>query len=235
MLIEKGNIERGELGFVPTPAGTRSHRPISHIEFLTMVEKQLIENGWEISAESHIVTHEGLRHFGLLTVRSGLDTGEFTQVVGIRNSHDKRFPAGIVCGSQVLVCSNLCFSGEIAVVRKHTRFIWKQLPELVSSAVGQLREGWQNEANRIRIYHDCEVEDVDVHDLTIQALDRGVISGSKVPKVLNEYRNPQHTEFQPRTMWSWFNAVTQVLKGTSIQDLPGRTENLFGLCDDYIK
>jgi hypothetical protein len=33
-------------------------------------------------------------------------------VLGLRNSHDKRFPAGLVGGSAVFVCDNLAFSGE---------------------------------------------------------------------------------------------------------------------------
>jgi hypothetical protein len=53
-------------------------------------------------------------------------------VVGIRNSHDKAFAAGIIAGAQVLVCDNLCFSGEILLARKHTGHIHYDLPVMVT-------------------------------------------------------------------------------------------------------
>ncbi|MGV3661435.1 MAG: hypothetical protein ACO1TE_14700 [Prosthecobacter sp.] len=41
-------------------------------------------------------------------------------------NHDKTFPAGIVFG-----CDNLSFSGEIKFARNHSRFIVRDLPQLV--------------------------------------------------------------------------------------------------------
>ena len=41
-------------------------------------------------------------------------------VVGVRNSHDKSFPAGLVIGASIFVCDNLSFSGEVKLARKHT-------------------------------------------------------------------------------------------------------------------
>lgn len=46
------------------------------------------------------------------------------RVLGLRNSPDKMFPAGIVAGASVFVCDNLSFSGVINLARKHPRFIF---------------------------------------------------------------------------------------------------------------
>ena len=54
---------------------------------------------------------------------------DYCWVLGLRNSHDKTFPAGIVAGASVFVCDNLSFSGEIKFARKHTRFIVRDLPQ----------------------------------------------------------------------------------------------------------
>ena len=37
---------------------------------------------------------------------------DYSLVLGLRNSHDKTFPASLALGSQVLVCDNLSFFGE---------------------------------------------------------------------------------------------------------------------------
>ena len=47
---------------------------------------------------------------------------DYCWVLGLRNSHDKTFPAGIVAGASVLrLRQPLSFSGEVKFARKHTR------------------------------------------------------------------------------------------------------------------
>jgi len=46
--------------------------------------------------------------------------GDYTDAVGLRNSHDKSFPIGIAFGSRVFVCDNLAFIGDQVIRRKHT-------------------------------------------------------------------------------------------------------------------
>jgi hypothetical protein len=167
-----------------------------------------------------------------LEIGNGSNHPDYSRVLGIRNSHDKRFPAGLVLGNQVLVCDNLSFSGEIKVARKHTSRILWDLPHLIDDAVARLQSSWHEHDRRIEQYQHCALRDPVVHDLTIHALDRGVICGSQVPKVLQEYREPRHDSFRPRTLWSWFNAVTETLKG-NLSLLPARTQRLHGLCDAH--
>ena len=72
----------------------------------------------------------------------------------------------------------------------------------------------------------------DAHDLTIQALDKGVVCASKIPALLHEWREPRYEDFEPRTVWSFFNATTEVLKG-ALHLLPKRSQALYELCDRY--
>ena len=43
-------------------------------------------------------------------------------------------------------------------------------------------------------------------------MDAGAITSTQVPNVLQEWREPSHAEFLPRTAWSLFNAITEVHK-----------------------
>jgi hypothetical protein len=58
--------------------------------------------------------------------------------VGLRNSHDRGYPAGLVAGTGVFICENLSFCGEVEIGRKHTRFAVRDLNHLTARAVGQL-------------------------------------------------------------------------------------------------
>jgi hypothetical protein len=66
----------------------------------------------------------------------------------------------------------------------------------------------------------------------IQALDARVVPVTRIPLVLQEWRQPRHLEFREgdRTAWRLFNAFTEALKG-NLDALPGRTQALHGLLD----
>jgi len=226
-------VDRAVLENVPTPRATATWQPVAHIDLLTTVEDQLNGFGLQVVEEAHGLTHDGKRYFGLLQVANGRDTQEYALVLGLRNSHDKVLPAGLVAGSQVFVCDNLAFMGEIKVFRKHTRFCLRDLPGMISDALGGLRNLWRRQDDRILTFKAHELPDHDAHDLIIHALDAGVICGEKVPALLEQWRNPKHEEFQPRTLWSWFNATTEILKG-NLPLLPRRTTALYQVCDEYV-
>jgi len=83
---------------VPTPKGTATWTPIPHILLIEEVERALKTNGLTIANQAHSLTHDQSRYFGLMEVRNGKSHEDYAYVLGLRNSHDKRFPAGIVAG-----------------------------------------------------------------------------------------------------------------------------------------
>ena len=226
-------VEREQVGGVPTPRPTDTWTPIPHLQLVTHVERTLQSNGLAIGSQAHSLTHDGARYFGLMEIqRSGSDQ-DYCWVLGLRNSHDKTFPAGIVAGSQVFCCDNLAFSGEVKLARKHTRFITRDLPRLVQSAVGRLMDRWHHQDTRLATYKLAGLDDRTAHDLVIRACDVGVVPNRGIPDVLKEWREPRHEEFGPRNIWSLFNAFTEALKGNLIE-LPRRTEALHGLLDNHV-
>ena len=60
-----------------------------------------------VANEAHALWSDGLRYFGLLEVTNGAAHDDYGLVIGLRNSHDKSFPASIALGSGVFVCDNL--------------------------------------------------------------------------------------------------------------------------------
>lgn len=196
------------------------------------VERVLRNTGLRVVNQAHSLTHDGQRYFGLLEVRNGAVHSDYAWVLGLRNSHDKTFPAGIVAGAQVFVCDNLSFSGEIKIARKHTRFILRDLPGLTSEAISRLISRWHHQDERISTYKNKNVTDRSAHDLIIRSTDVGACTPRQIPAILTEWRTPKHEEFRPRTLWSLFNCFTEVQKGHLIE-LPRRTEALHGLLDRF--
>ena len=71
---------------------------------------------------------------------------------------------------------------------------------------------------------------LEAHDLVIRSLDAGAITTTMVPKVLQQWRTPNHSEFRDRSMWSLYNAFTETLKGGLLK-LPFRSDALHGVLD----
>ena len=74
-----------------------------------------------------------------------------------------------------MVCDNLSFSGKVSLSRRHTRFIERDLPRVVSTAVGRLTDMRHAQDDRIAEYKATELVDSQAHDLVVRALDAGVV------------------------------------------------------------
>ena len=227
------SVDREAVEAAATPERTRSWVPIPHHHLLKRVESTLTGFGLEVVGAAHALWNGGLRYFGLLEGRGEESNGDYGLVVGLRNSHDKSFPASIALGSGVFVCDNLAFSGEVTLSRKHTTYIERDLPQVVHRAVGQLGDLRRDQDRRIVAYRQTELTEAGAHDLVIRALDADVLPVTRVPTVLSEWRTPRYPEFAESgpTVWRLFNAVTEALKARNLPMLPYRTQALHGLLD----
>ncbi len=226
-------VDRKVIDLVRTPDRDGIWVPIPHGRLIDGVQGSLRRAGLNIVQECHALGNEGARYFGMMQVvgGDGASESDYSMVVGLRNAHDKRFTAGLCCGSGVFVCDNLAFSGEIVIGRKHTTFIERDLPQLINAAIGRLGALRDHQAKRIAAYKDTRLTDVRAHDFLIRAVDAQVVPITKVPRVLSEWRKPTHQEFSGRNAWSLFNAFTEVMKDSNIFERPRVTQALHGLMD----
>ncbi len=227
------HASRDEIENVETPQPTDSWVPVPHHRLRRQVETSLEGYGLRVVNEAHALWNDGARYFGLMEVANGSEHDDYGLVIGLRNSHDKSFPAAIGLGNAVFVCDNLAFCAEVKIARRHTKFIERDLPAVVSNAVGRLSEMRATQDQRIAAYKETELDDRSVHDLVIRSIDARVVPVTQVPHVLAEWREPRHEEFSAAgpTAWRAFNAFTEVLKGRNLAALPGRTQALHGLFD----
>lgn len=222
-----------QVAAVATPEATETWQPIAHIDVVNLVERELRARNLEIVQQAFGLWRDGQRFFGTMEIRNGNNAPDYSLVVGIRNSHDKSFPAGAVLGSRVFVCDNLAFSGEVRFSRKHTLNIVRDLPGLVNVAMGKLIDARAGQAKRIEAYKGFEITDAIAHDIMVRAVGLNILPATKLPQVLQEWRKPSHDDFLPRTGWSLFNAFTETYKG-NLAALPRRTQVLHGMLDNTV-
>lgn len=234
-LGEVRNVETPEAETRLTPKTqieTVSWQPIPHDSLIREFYRQASESGLKVRRSYHALARQGLRYFGLYEVeginRANSDTGT---VIGIRNSHDRAFAASFSAGSAPFVCTNLIFSNEIVLGRKHTRHILNDLPMLVSRALGQLGSHWATQDQREEAYKDYSLTNVEAHDLIIRAFQNGAIGKTQIADVASQWHTPEHDEaFSHRNGWSLYNAFTNVYRG-NLPALSKRSDALHGLLD----
>jgi Domain of unknown function (DUF932) len=226
-------VERSEVIDSSTPEATKTWQPIRHSRLLDLAEDTPDRTGLKVVNQAHALARDGDRYFGLLEVQNGQQADDYGLVVGLRNSHDQTFPAGLVMGSGVFICENLAFSGEIVLSRRHTVHIERDLPQLVNRAVGQLGDLRIQQDTRIDAYKNTRLEKRDAHHLLVEAMRMRVLPATRLPFAVKEFEEPSHGEFRDAgaTAWTLFNAVTESIKGRSLDTLPKRTQALHGLLD----
>jgi len=226
-------VSREEINNAITPQRTDTWVPVAHQRLIDIVEATIEMHGFTITNQAHGIWGNGDRYFGLMELSSSQNASDYSLVLGLRNSHDKTFPASIALGSQVIVCDNLSFFGEVVLTRKHTRFIERDLPGIVAQAVGRLSEMRTQQDDRIALYKQTRIQDKTAHDLLVRAVDARIIPVTQLPLVLSEWREPSHAEFTQNgnSVWRLFNAFTESFKNRSLEVLPSRSQALHGLLD----
>tara|TARA_R110002073_G_scaffold50729_2_gene133982 strand:- start:968 stop:1768 length:801 start_codon:yes stop_codon:yes gene_type:complete len=204
-------VEISALKEVALPNPTKSHVPVPHYRFLDMVKYALGAHGHEIESEEYGVTPDGMRFFGVLRLQSRYH--DYTDVVGLRNSNDKAFPASVSYGSQVFVCDNLAFVGEHVVKRKHTAKLLRDLPGLVMEMIEPLAQAREHQFNSIQRFKGTEIDQLMADFILMESYRQGVINVQRIADVYNEWITPSFDVFLPRNAWSMFNAFTNVLAG----------------------
>jgi hypothetical protein len=155
---------------IETPQPTPSWRPVAHGRLIETLERAANAHRAEIVQSAHLLARDGKRYFGLFQVNIPSSSGDVASVLGLRNSHDKAFRAGIMAGDAPFVCSNLCFHNEIVLGRKHTAGMSMQVMEsLMLEGLSRLIEARAIIDDRNERLKEIRVSDSRAHDLIVRA------------------------------------------------------------------
>lgn len=210
-----------------TPEATATHVPIPHYRVVDLVKYSLGFFGHEITEEHYGVTEDGARFFGLLSLHSTY--GGYEDTVGLRNSHDKKFPIGISFGSRVFVCDNLAFIAEHVIKRKHTLNAKRDLPGLVGELVEPLADQRDAQHRTFERYKHTPLLQHQADHAIMEMYRSGVLNVTRIADVHREWEEPSCDWGDP-TAYRLFNATTFALAG-KVMDQPEVTPKLHQVID----
>lgn len=210
------DVTREELALIKAPQGTETWFPLRHAEVLDTATKTLKDAGFAIAKERLSIAKDGARFFGTLDLTTPIVEG-ISLAVGIRNSNDKSFPLGFCAGQRVFVCSNLAFTSEVIVSKRHTRWGSDRYVEGLSKAVASLGQYQVAQAEWIGGLRSRVLTRQEADSIILRSFEDDLIGSRQLPVLIDEWRNPQHDEFKDGTAWSLWNAFTACL-GKTLQD-----------------
>jgi hypothetical protein len=206
-----GKLTRQELVLVPTPLATATHKTIPHAECIEALVETLGFRHIGVVSEEYAVSRDGMKMFGVLDLDTGMHGCRFS--IGVRNAHDKSMRLAMTVGYRVFVCENMAFSGDFQpVLAKHSKHF--SLQNALSIGVDQMQRNFDGMRKQVETWKDSQLADVTAKLIIYRAF---IQSELEVPKHLARpvhelYFNPQHDEFQSRTLWSLSNAFTSAFK-----------------------
>jgi hypothetical protein len=232
LIIAKNKVSAEALASVKTPDATDSFVPIPHHTLVELTREAIKNAGLEIVEEEHALARMGQRYFGAFALTGKEISGDDRQVVlAIRNSHDKAFAAAVCIGNRVLCCENLCFASDIKLARRHTLNILSDLPRVLADAVGRCVSHWNDMSTRIEKYKETIVSSAQAENLIVRLVDVKAVPARDIYNVIQEFRKPSHEEFNGGSLWTLYNAVTEILKGSDLSKLPFRTMTCQSILD----
>ena len=96
-------VEEKDVLAIETPPSTRTHYPVPHSLLINLIGKMLDNVGWSVISREYAIYNEGARMFGVWGIQNGsIGESDYGLTIGIRNSHDKRFPVGMVVGLSLI-------------------------------------------------------------------------------------------------------------------------------------
>ena len=221
-------VTRDDMRHLQTPASLgKHHQPYSFGDFSNVVCDEIVKAGFVIDAEEFAITKDQSKLFGLVHVSQPSSLQGYTaltstalvpgwsQLVGLRGSHDQSISRGLAIGSRVTCCSNLCFHGDLGNWHsKQTTNLIKRLPSMVADAVTGLGKANRTLTVDFDNFNRAEIKRHTGDAVLLDIFRRGGFSPSQLGRAIADWDNCGVAEHMAngRNLWWLFNSCPQALK-----------------------
>lgn len=202
-------ISRAELALIEAPEGTRTHKPVAHIEVVNALTETLGFRRINVVRDEYAVDKTGMKMFGVMDLEEEFFGCRFS--IGLRNSNDKSMRLGLTIGYRVFVCDNMAFKGDFSpVLAKHTASM--NLIDLVSVGVDRMQRNFAPLRGQVEYWQNAELQPNHARLAIYEAFLEG---GMKIPNYLIRRVHELYFDdnrFPADRIWRLSNAFTSALK-----------------------
>ena len=213
-LMEGHRVAKAELDLIPIPQETDTYKPISHYQLtdLILTVSQDVLKDYVLVGENYGLARKGNQLFACLSFKG--ESSEMALSVAYRNSYDKSMTFGMAFGAQVYICENLALTGDIVVMKKHTKTVWETLEDTVIANIFKAQKHYQ------KVIVDSEglkarcLENKQAFQLMGLLFGNEIVSPRQITVLRDQWLRPAYSDFQPRNAWSFLNSTSEALKSS---------------------
>jgi hypothetical protein len=216
ILMHRGGelVTRDQLDLIAMPKPTESYVPVSHYhltdKFLTI--SQDILRDYILIGENYGIARQGNQMFAVLKFKG--EKSDLGLSIAFRNSYDRSMAIGLAIGASVFVCDNLALTGEIVVMKKHTKNVWTELEETAIATIYKGQKNYEQIICDAEAFKALPMENLEAFQFMGVLFGNNIVSPRQLTVLKSEWLRPSHEDFQPRNMWSFYNACTESLKSS---------------------
>ena len=203
-----------DIDAIPLPMQTKTYFPVGHKEFSDKIESVFARIGRTVEDRGYFLKNGGNAMLGMLKMRPKTEMeAEAPLTIMMRNSYDKSHAAGLASGPSVSYCLNMCIAGEdITYLRKHTRFVWRDLDIMIDAAAATAEDRYQSRIDEIERLKLLPIQDLNGAEILGSLQFQNILSMRMFSEAMKQWKEPKFKAFEPRNAWSLYNAVTWGIK-----------------------
>jgi hypothetical protein len=222
IFVEKRNaLSRKALSSIKVPEREAKHwKGIQHGVLADTLVNRVKAYGLEITDENWYVSPvKKTIMWGALDIVSSknspsLSIGQEAKFsLGVRHGNGGEYAVGFAVGARIVVCSNGMFQGDFVMKKRHTQGL--NLEELIDNALERYIQGCETLENLINGWREVQIDDRDAAYMVLKSYRDGYVNFRYLNDFYENWNNPPHEEFAPRTAWSLYNAFTETIKDMS--------------------
>ena len=212
-------VNEAELHDLPVPDKMgRHHKPVPFPVLVNELQNGLADLGWSVAKKEYGINGSGSQLFGLYTLQGPEGwSDDLRPALGFRSSVNETLAIRAIAGAQVLVCDNLCLSGQdIVLSRKSTTHV--QLGDLIKTALtGSYLQQTATLQSRVRALKGTPRGTGAVGKATIYQLFQQKVLPMKLFHTVSDLyfgtdRTPDVQPEHVHTLWDIHNVCTRAVK-----------------------
>jgi len=214
ILMHRGGelITRDQLDLIAVPEPTESYVPVSHYHLadkLLTISQDILRD-YVLVGENYGIARQGNQLFAVLKFQR--EKSDIGLSIAFRNSYDRSMAIGLAVGASVFICDNLALCGEIVVLRKHTKNVWTELEETAIATIYRSQKNYEQIVCDAEAFKALPLENLEAFQMMGVLFGQNIVSPRQLTILKAEWLRPRYEEFEPRNMWSFYNAGTESLK-----------------------
>ena len=204
----------------------RFHHPYPFDNYITDVKDAMKLENLTILNEEFATANNHSSLFGVMEIQPQegefISADDWSLLVGLRGSHNSTIARGLVIGSRIMVCSNLCFSGTISLNTKQTTNVEDRIHRMIRESVKRIPDMAVVQQKKFDRYKDFDIKARTGDAMMVELFRRGAMTAQQLAVAVREWDEPSfedHNQYK-NTVYGLFNSCTQALKPNGVNHNP---------------